>query len=100
LARQPATRRSRALERLGDLLRDGASRDRDGLTGGCKTERSPVAHDQPFVQLTFEILDLTRQSWLRQSKTLGGAHEPALVGDCEEVPEVAQVHKDAPNRNA
>jgi hypothetical protein len=59
-----------------------------------------VTRDELYAQLALEIPDLPRKRWLRQPKSLGGAHESALFGDCQEVPEVTQIHRKAPSRKA
>ncbi|CBW75588.1 unnamed protein product [Mycetohabitans rhizoxinica HKI 454] len=41
-------------------------------------------------------MDMSRQWWLRNMQTLGGASEIAFLCDCEEVPHLLQIHRSHP----
>jgi hypothetical protein len=64
----------------------------DRFASGSEPRRSWVPLDQLHADVALEIAYLPRERRLRDVESSSGAHEAALLGDRDEVSEVAQLH--------
>ncbi|MCY1241781.1 hypothetical protein D9M72_547020 [compost metagenome] len=63
------------------------------MAARLREEHAPlVALEQPDLELFFERLDLDAQRRLRNVQALRGAREVELLGDGDEIAEMAQFH--------
>jgi hypothetical protein len=80
---------------LGELLEVGEqvpTSEQEALTGARHANATPRTLEEPDPQLTFEVVNLSPQRWLRDTQLGGGSREGTGLGDGDEVTEVAQLH--------
>jgi hypothetical protein len=76
-------------ERLVGRADGGSGALEEQLTGVREIDAARVALKQLDAELGFEPAHLGRESWLGDPQTLGGAGEAALLGNRDEVAEMA-----------
>jgi hypothetical protein len=86
------SRSLRALDRATDPVEDRFRFVQDRFASGGEPRRSWVPLDQLHSEVALEIAYLPRERRLRDVESSSGAHEAALLGDRDEVSEVAQLH--------
>ena len=70
----------------------GARVGQQRLARGRQPDRAPVAEEDPLAQLGLEPPDLLADRGLRDPQPLGRAREVQLLGDGDEVGELAELH--------
>jgi hypothetical protein len=79
-------------ERLIPAAEQLARPRKEGLAGVGQCDRAAVASEQRESQVSLEQPDLFGERRLGDVQQLGGVREVQLLGDGDEVPQVAQMH--------
>ncbi|AMA58857.1 hypothetical protein BCCGELA001_22995 [Bradyrhizobium sp. CCGE-LA001] len=77
-----------------DLLQDRAPAHQHGVTGLRQLDLAAGPVEELGPELGFERLDVLAERRLREVQPPGGEGEAALLGDRDEIPELAQIHSE------